>query len=151
MRLSLIAVGRLKPGPLRTLYDDYAGRLAPGFQSIELEAKAKQGGPVQQAEEAKLIAAAIPDGAAVLVLDERGRALASRALAEKLGSWRDASRPIAAIIGGADGLTEELRRRADLLLAFGAMTWPHQLVRVMLAEQLYRAQTILSGHPYHRD
>lgn len=109
------------------------------------------GGPVQQAEEAKLIAAAIPPGAAVLVLDERGKSLPSRQLAQRLGGWRDESRPIAAIIGGADGLTDDLRRSADLLLAFGAMTWPHQLARIMLAEQLYRAQSILAGHPYHRD
>lgn len=100
-------------------------------------------------DEWRRIEAKIPDGAARIVLDERGRDLTSRAFAGRLAAWRDEGRAIACIIGGAYGLTDEARRSADLLLAFGQATWPHLLVRAMLTEQLYRAQEILAGRPYH--
>jgi 23S rRNA (pseudouridine1915-N3)-methyltransferase len=99
------------------------------------------------AEEAAALAKVIPAGAVRIALDSRGSALTSEALAEHLARWRDAGRPAASLmIGGADGL----KINHDLALSFGAATWPHQLVRIMLLEQLYRATTILSGHPYHR-
>jgi 23S rRNA (pseudouridine1915-N3)-methyltransferase len=102
--------------------------------------------------EADKLLAQIPKNAVLVALDERGESLDSGTFAQRLGAWRDAGRAdLAFVIGGADGLDEEVRRRADLLLSFGRLTWPHMLVRGMLAEQLYRAQQILAGHPYHRD
>lgn len=101
------------------------------------------------ADEWRRIEAAIPAQAVRVVLDERGRNLTSEALAARLGAWRDDGRDIACIIGGAYGLTDEARGSADLLLAFGSLTWPHLLARAMLAEQLYRVQEILGGRPYH--
>ena len=103
------------------------------------------------AAEGLLLARAIPEGAALCVLDERGKALSSPEFAQVLAQWRDGGRQDAAfMIGGADGVDPSLRARADLAIGFGRMVWPHMLVRVMLAEQLYRAATILNGHPYHR-
>jgi 23S rRNA (pseudouridine1915-N3)-methyltransferase len=98
------------------------------------------------------LAAAIPENAVIVALDARGKALSSTDFAERLARWRDRGIPAAIfLIGGADGLAERLRERAELVLGFGGATWPHQLVRIMLLEQLYRAMTILSGHPYHRE
>ncbi len=155
MRLHLCAVGRLRAGPERALVDDYLGRFDRTGRSLglgpavehEVEDR-KGGGP---AAEAALLTRAIPSGAALAVLDERGRQMSSPDLAGLLARWRDTGRQEAAFaIGGADGLDPALRDRADLVLSFGAMVWPHMLVRAMLAEQLYRAATILSGSPYHR-
>jgi 23S rRNA (pseudouridine1915-N3)-methyltransferase len=138
------AVGRLKPGPLKELQDDYLARLAGAATLREVEERKNL--PDKRPREAELLLAAVPTGIPLVVLDERGKALSSPAFAERLVSWGAAS----FVVGGADGLDESLRRRADLLLAFGVLTWPHMLARVMLLEQLYRAQTILAGHPYHR-
>jgi 23S rRNA (pseudouridine1915-N3)-methyltransferase len=102
--------------------------------------------PDKRPREAALLLGAVPSGIPLVALDERGKDFGSPALAERLAQWGSAS----FLIGGADGLDESIRRRADLLLAFGRLTWPHMLARVMLLEQLYRTQTILSGHPYHR-
>ncbi len=103
-------------------------------------------------EEAAGLGAAIPENAAIVALDARGKALSSTDLAGRLERWRDRGTPaIIFLIGGADGLAERLGGRAELALGFGAATWPHQLVRIMLLEQIYRAMTILSGHPYHRE
>jgi 23S rRNA (pseudouridine1915-N3)-methyltransferase len=102
--------------------------------------------------EAELLSRAIPTGAAVVALDERGQMLTSPDLAGRIAGWRDAGRAdLAFVIGGADGLAPALRDRADLVLSFGRLVWPHMLVRVMLAEQIYRSATILSGSPYHRN
>lgn len=104
------------------------------------------------AREAELILAALPTGARLVALDERGQAWTSRELADRLGQWRDqGTAALAFAIGGADGLGRAVIERADAVLSLGAMTWPHLLVRGMLLEQLYRAQQILAGHPYHRD
>ena len=102
------------------------------------------------AAEAELLVRAVPDGAALVILDERGRMLDSPEFAARIGDWRDQARDICFLIGGADGIDVPLRSRADLVISFGRMVWPHMLVRVMLAEQLYRAATILAGSPYHR-
>lgn len=154
MRLHVCAVGRLRSGPERALIDDYVARLERtgrplGFTAlVEHEVEVRRGGAEAEAE---LLARTIPPGAAICCLDERGRTLTSPAFAQHLAAWRDAGRQDAAfLIGGADGHSPALRARADLVLSFGAMVWPHLLVRVMLAEQLYRAATILSGSPYHR-
>jgi 23S rRNA (pseudouridine1915-N3)-methyltransferase len=156
MRLTIVAVGRTKPGPLRDLYELFAGRLAQGgplgpLSLKEVEERRPVKGAELKAREAALLRAALPQSARVIALDERGKALDSAAFAGLLGCWRDEGlRETAFVIGGADGLDPDLRASADLLLSLGPMTWPHLLARALLAEQLYRAQTILAGHPYHR-
>ena len=155
MRMVVAAVGRLRQGPEAQLIADYLDRFAKtgrplGLPAVTLtEVEDKRGGGM--AAEAPLLARAIPDGAAVVVLDERGQMLTSPDLASRIASWRDQARDIAFVIGGADGIAPELRDRADLAISFGRMVWPHMLARVMLSEQLYRAATILSGSPYHRE
>ena len=155
MKLHLCAVGRLRAGPERALVDDYLQRLDRTGRPLGLgpvtehEVEDKRGGGM--AAEGPLLARAIPDGAALCVLDERGKLMSSPEFAQALAGWRDGGRQDAAfVIGGADGVDPALRARADLVISFGRMVWPHMLVRVMLAEQLYRAATILSGSPYHR-
>lgn len=156
MRLTVVALGRQKAGPEGRLVDDYldragaAGRplgLGPA-RLVEIDDR-KLRGP---AEESARALAAAPEGAALIALDERGRALTSRDFADLLARLRDEGRREACFfIGGADGHDAALTERADLILSFGPMVWPHMLARVMLAEQLYRAATILAGAPYHRD
>jgi len=155
MRLHLCAVGRLRAGPERALVDDYLSRTDRTGRPLGLgpvtehEVEDKKGGGMSA--EGLLLARALPEGAALCVLDERGKTLSSPEFAQTLAGWRDAGRQDAAfVIGGADGVDPALRQRADLVISFGRMVWPHMLVRVMLAEQLYRATTILSGSPYHR-
>ncbi len=155
MRLHICAVGRQRTGPERTLTDDYlsrfdrTGRPLGLGQATVVEVEDRKGGG--RAAEAQLLDRSIPAGAAVWVLDERGKLLTSPDFAAELARLRDSGRQdLALLIGGADGLAPELRGRADLALSFGPMVWPHLLVRAMLAEQLYRAATILSGSPYHR-
>jgi 23S rRNA (pseudouridine1915-N3)-methyltransferase len=159
MRLIVAAIGRLKAGPERELAERYRERVAKtgravGLRDIEIieirESRAQEAGK-RVLEESIALANIIPERAAIAVLDERGENLESASLTGLIKSWRDAGRPAAVfVIGGADGLGAELKQRADLKLAFGAATWPHQFVRIMLLEQLYRTVTILAGHPYHR-
>ena len=155
MRLTLVAVGRMPTDPKnpeRALFDHYRGRLQWPFAIKEVEDKKKRSGADLKRAEADLLKSVIPDGSVIVALDERGKGLSSRDFAEKLGAWRDDGiRDIAFLIGGADGLDPSIRKAADLVMNFGALTWPHMLVRGLLAEQLFRAQCILSGHPYHRD
>lgn len=158
MRLTVIAVGRLKAGAERDLATRYVDRVNAAGARIGLSVairelpESKAGRPADRSrDEALAIAAILPEGAPLIVLDETGDGLSSEAFAKKLARWRDDGEgELAFVIGGADGLDEMILRQARLRLAFGAMTWPHQLVRAMLAEQLYRAVTILTGHPYHR-
>lgn len=155
MRFHLCAVGRLRAGPEQALIDDYLTRfertgraLGLGPCTVHAVEDRKGGGPVA---EAALLARAVPAGAVRLALDERGRVMGSPEFAGLIAGWRDAGRAdLALLIGGADGLDAGLRAGADAVLSFGPMVWPHMLVRVMLAEQLYRAATILAGTPYHR-
>ncbi|WP_407177932.1 23S rRNA (pseudouridine(1915)-N(3))-methyltransferase RlmH [Bradyrhizobium sp. STM 3562] len=159
MRMIVIAVGRLKQGPERELAERYRKRFDDigrklGFRGLDIheipESRAREAA-ARVAEEAAAIAAAIPENSVLVTLDERGENIDSQGLAVRLSHWRDQSVPSTAfVIGGADGLSPELSARRKLKMAFGAATWPHQMVRVMLLEQLYRAATILSGHPYHR-
>lgn len=152
MRLWLAAVGRLRPGPVRSLFEEYAGRLSWPLTVREVEARKKLSGTALREHEGDLLLAALPEKAMLVALDERGRDLTSIELAQRLGRWRDDGiQDLAFLIGGADGLSQSVRDRTALTLAFGRATWPHMLVRAMLAEQIYRAQTILSGHPYHRE
>ncbi len=155
MRLHVCAVGRLRPGPERDLANDYYDRFTRTGRPLGLgplaehEVEDKKGGGM--AAEADLLARAVPAGALLVTLDERGKLLSSPEFAALLARWRDAGRQDAAfVIGGADGIAQDLRTRAEFSVSFGAMVWPHMLVRVMLAEQLYRATTILAGGPYHR-
>ncbi|AWK87406.1 23S rRNA (pseudouridine(1915)-N(3))-methyltransferase RlmH [Azospirillum thermophilum] len=151
MRLWLAAVGRSRGGPARDLYEEYAGRLGWPLTLREVEVKKRLPPDELKRQEAELLLSAIPAGAVVVALDERGRTITSEDFATRIGGWRDrGAGDIAFLIGGADGHGDAVRTRADFLLALGAMTWPHMLVRGMLAEQLYRAQQILAGHPYHR-
>jgi 23S rRNA (pseudouridine1915-N3)-methyltransferase len=151
MRLLLVAVGRARPGPEQSLYDHYHRRLGWTLDLREVEERRPLPPARRIAREGELLLAALPPGAVRVVLDERGEALGSEALARRLAAWRDTGRgPVAFLIGGADGHAEEVRAKADLVLSLGAMTWPHLLVRALLAEQIYRAECILSGHPYHR-
>ena len=155
MRVHLCAVGRLRKGPERALVDDYTTRFNRTGRALGLgplithEVEDRRGG--SPAGEAALLRRACPEGAVMVALDERGVLLDSPGFAAKLTGWRDGGqRDLAFVIGGADGLADELRSDATMALSFGAMVWPHMLVRVMLAEQLYRAATILAGGPYHR-
>ena len=155
MRLHLCAVGRLRSGPERALIDDYVQRFDRTGRALGLgpfsehEIEDKKGGGM--AAEAVLLGRAVPDGALMAVLDERGQVMSSPEFAGQLARWRDGGRQdVAFVIGGADGIDPSLRGRADFALSFGRMVWPHMLVRVMLAEQLYRAASILAGSPYHR-
>jgi 23S rRNA (pseudouridine1915-N3)-methyltransferase len=159
MRLILICIGRLKQGPERELAERYRDRFDDigrklGFRGLEIHeiAESRARDPATRiADEAAAISAAIPEKSAVVALDERGDNVDSAAFASRLGRWRDeAVANTIFIIGGADGLSPDLRRKVKLRLAFGSATWPHQMVRVMLLEQIYRAATILAGHPYHR-
>lgn len=151
MRIWLAAVGRARGGPHRDLFDEYAGRLDWPFTLKEVEVRKRVDGEELKRLEGDLLLAAIPEGATIVALDERGRAMTSAAFADRIGRWRDTGvADLAFVIGGADGLADSVRQRAALMVAFGPMTWPHMLVRGMLAEQLYRAQQILAGHPYHR-
>lgn len=155
MKLSLCVVGRLRAGPEKELIDDYLARFdrtgrALGLGPVRVvEVEDRKGGGM--AAEAVLLRKAIPAGAALIALDERGKVMSSPKFADRLAGFRDAGRSeVALMIGGADGIDPALRAEADLTLSFGAMVWPHMLVRVMLAEQLYRAVSILAGSPYHR-
>lgn len=154
MKVTICAVGRLRGGPEQDLIDDYLTRFDRTGRALGLgparivEVEDKKGGGM--AAEATLIERAVPKGALICVMDERGRVMPSPDFAQQLGVWADAGRDLAIVIGGADGIDPDLRARADFALSFGAMVWPHMLVRVMIAEQLYRAASILAGGPYHR-
>lgn len=152
MRILIAAVGRAKPGPERALFEHFAGRIPFPLTLREVEERKRLPAPELKRREAELLLGAVPEGAAVVVLDSRGKPLSSDDFAALLGRWRDEGRrDVAFLIGGAEGLDETVRRRADRVLSFGPQTWPHMLARGMLAEQLFRAHCILTGHPYHRD
>ena len=156
MRISIVCVGHKMPAWVQSGYKEYAKRLPPEIKLglVELKPEARDAGrPVEKAKalEGERILEAIPEGATVLALDERGRSFTTQGLAVMLAGWmQDGAHP-AFVIGGADGLSDAVRERADKLLSLSALTLPHALARVVLAEQLYRAWSILANHPYHRD
>jgi len=159
MRLIIAAVGRLKHGPETELAERYRKRIAQSGRSLGLRdieiieiRESRAGDPAKRMlEESIALANVVPADATVVLLDARGDTLDSAAFAGLLAKWAAGGQPaVVFVIGGADGLAPSLSDKADLRLSFGAATWPHQLARVMLLEQLYRAVTILSGHPYHR-
>ena len=145
----LIAVGRLRTGPESELFDRYNKRLRPRLTVAELSEERGAASVIKRREGAALLAALPRDGF-VVSLDLGGRVLDSAAFAAQLGQWSRLARPICFLIGGAEGLDASIISRADYVFSLGVMTWPHFLVRAMLVEQLYRAQTINQGHPYHR-
>ncbi|MCL1629403.1 23S rRNA (pseudouridine(1915)-N(3))-methyltransferase RlmH [Roseibaca sp. V10] len=156
MRLHICAVGRLRKGPERALIDDYRSRFDRTGRALSLgpceEHEIDERKATSPSAQAPLLARAAPDGAHLVALDERGVSLTSPDFARLLAETRDrGTRDMAFLIGGADGLSPEMRAQADTLLSFSQMVWPHMLARVMLAEQIYRAATILSGSPYHRE
>lgn len=159
MRLLIAAVGRLKAGPERELLARYIERanaagkplaLAP-LEVVEIPESSAQTATKRKSDEANALLAAIQDKSKIIALDERGKNISSEDFAKTLARIRDdGAGSTALLIGGADGLDEGLRKKADMTIALGAATFPHQIVRILLAEQIYRAVTILAGHPYHR-
>lgn len=151
LKIDVIAAGRLRKGPYFELSQEYMKRVQWSLSVYEIESKLKDDHAVQL-EEAKKIREHIKDEAFIIVLDEHGNGLRSLDFAKTLQNLQDTGEShIQFIIGGANGLTDEIKGRANLLLSFGQQTWPHLLARVMLLEQIYRAQQILTGHPYHRE
>jgi 23S rRNA (pseudouridine1915-N3)-methyltransferase len=151
VRVTVAAIGRDRVGPARELFEAYRKRSLWPLRLVEIAATSRQPLERRLADEALRLVQAVPEGALLVALDEHGRQLDSVAFAHRLGDWRDQGRSeIAFLIGGPDGLAASVLERADAVVALGPMTWPHRLVRVLLAEQLYRAQAILAGHPYHR-
>ncbi|KJS37703.1 MAG: 50S rRNA methyltransferase [Rhodospirillaceae bacterium BRH_c57] len=151
MDVIIAAVGRAKKGPERALFEHYAERLKWPLSLKEVEEKRPLPAAQRMEREGALLLACVPAGARIVALDERGKTLSSQTFADQMGAWQDQAVPtVAFLIGGADGHAPAVRAAADLQLGLGAMTWPHMLVRGLMAEQLYRAQSILEGHPYHR-
>ena len=155
MKLTIVAVGHKMPGWIATGFDEYAKRMPPELRielreiKPELRSGARSAESVMAAERQK-IEAALPKNARIVALDERGRDWTTMQLAQALPGWQQDGRDVAFVIGGADGLDPGLKARAELLLRISSMTLPHGMVRVLLAEQLYRAWTITQNHPYHR-
>lgn len=147
MRIAIVAVGRLRGQPERELVDRYLRRIPWRVREVEIEAPATRDPLLRRRREGELLLAKTA-GMLRIGLDPRGQPLDSEGFARLLG--RHAAEPIALLVGGADGLSEEVRAACAGLVSFGPMVWPHELFRVMLAEQLYRAHCILAGHPYHR-
>ena len=151
MRLVIASVGRFRGGPLQELYADYAGRLPWPIELKEVEEKKPLKGEKRKAREAELLMSAVADGTTLIALDEKGKSMTSPEFAKMLGQYADDGiQNLAFLIGGADGHSGTTLDKADRLLSLGPMTWPHLMVRGLLAEQLYRASSILSNHPYHR-
>jgi 23S rRNA (pseudouridine1915-N3)-methyltransferase len=157
LRITIAAVGRFSGGrgkgaPARALFDDYAGRLAMPLALETCEEKRPLAALERRRREAELLFKLVPKSALVVALDQRGKIFSSPDFARLLGSWRNRGiKDVCFLVGGADGLDDSARARAALILSLGAMTWPHLLVPVLLAEQLFRAESILAGHPYHRE
>ena len=156
MRITILAVGHKAPGWVQEGFNEYARRMPPEARVELVELKPEERGPGRSVDRAKVlegerILAALPQSASLIALDERGKAVTTHGLSVMLADWmRDGSQPTF-VIGGADGLSDEVKARASKLLSLSALTLPHPLVRVVLAEQLYRAWSILARHPYHRE
>ncbi len=151
MDIIIACIGHMKPSPELDLLSKYIKQTRWNVVVREFEDKKPGSVEERKKREGALLLSAVPAAAKIVVMDERGKLLSSEKFAKRLGDWQDESVPaVVFLIGGADGHSEEIRKKANLVLAFGEMTWPHMLARVMLAEQIYRAKTILDGHPYHR-
>lgn len=152
MKVTIAAIGKeSRSSPAHHLYEEYVKRLPWTIQLREFEVKQNLPDLKLKEKESQLLLEAIDAHSKVIALDERGKNLSSEEFAQLLGKWQEqGDSKVAFLIGGAPGHSDAVRQRADLLLSFGKLTWPHKMVRPMLAEQLYRAYTILTGHPYHR-
>lgn len=152
MNIIIIAVGRIKNCPENEIINTYIKRCPWNIKIIEVEEKRPLKGAQRMEREGDLLLNAVPDGSTIIALDERGKQMRSTDLAKKIEAWQDQGiSNLVFLIGGADGFAEKVKSRANGLISLGTMTWPHMMVRAMLSEQLYRASTILSGHPYHKD
>ena len=153
MKIIIGAVGKMKKkSPEEALINEYVSKTRWPVEIKEVEEKRTLPVDELKSVESELLLKVLPNDAKIVVLDERGETLSSRELAGRLRTWQDSGvGTVAFLIGGANGHSETLRQRADLKLSFGRMTLPHMLMRVVLAEQIYRAKTILDGHPYHKD
>lgn len=150
MEVVIAAVGRDRAGPTRALFEDYCRRSAWAVRLVEIAPRTSQPLDRRLEEEAERLLKVVPRDARLIALDQSGTQTDSAGFARRIGRWQEQASVLVFVIGGADGLAGSVLERADATLAFGRMTWPHRLARVMLAEQIYRASTILSGHPYHR-
>lgn len=152
MKVIIAAIGKFKSSPEKDIYTSYLKRIPWKVDLKEFEAKKGLSGAQLKEAEAQLLLSAIPKSCKIIALDETGKNIPSVELAGLISSWQSAGTSnLAFIIGGADGLDPALRQKADFTLSFGRLTWPHMLVRAMLAEQIYRAYSIISKHPYHRE
>lgn len=144
MKITILSIGKFKSSPLKPIFETYQKRLERPAELIELEALSKQ-------EESDLLIKKIPTGSYVIALDEKGKEFSSPEFSKKLELLQVDGQPhFTFLIGGAEGHTPELKKQANLLLSLGKMTWPHMVVRLLLLEQIYRAQQIIKGHPYHK-
>ena len=151
MQYIIVAAGRWKAGPEKDLYKKFEKRIGPSLLLKEVDPKPKGSKSERLRREGAILLNAVPDGARIIAMDENGKNLSSVSLANQLQHWRnDGVQKTAFLIGGADGHHENVLEGANLILSLGSQTWPHMMVRFMIAEQIYRAQSILSGHPYHR-
>ncbi len=151
MRIVVVAIGLARGTPYQALYDDYAGRLSWPIELKEIKPKSALPAASARLEEGRAILGALPKDTQLIALDRMGEALGSEALASRLRNWQDGGlKTLGFAIGGAEGLDEAVLQAVRLKISLGAMTWPHLLARVMLVEQLYRAASIIAGHPYHR-
>lgn len=152
MEVVIGAVGRLKKGPLLELIDEYKKRLSYTLRWYEVEAKASLEGDLLATEESRLLEGGIPKGSYVIVLDEKGQETTSVGFSQWMEKWQAMGKSsLVFLIGGAGGHSDVLLKKADFCLSLGSLTWPHKIVRLLLIEQLYRAQQIMKGHPYHRE
>lgn len=156
MRLRIVAVGTKMPGWVQAAVDDYARRMPTDWRvewhEVRAQARTSSGSAgTWMQREAERIESALPAGARIVVLDERGDDETTRSFAARVRAWREERRPVAVVIGGPDGLHESIKRAAEETIRLSSLTLPHALVRVVFAEQLYRAWSVLEGHPYHRD
>ncbi len=152
MKVTVAAIGKFKNSPEKEIFASYIKRIPWQFELKEFEAKKALSGEQLKSAEAELLLSAIPKSSKIISLDERGKNISSLELAGIVSAWQsEGTSSIAFVIGGADGLSDNLRQKSDFILSFGKLTWPHMLVRSMLAEQVYRAYSIISGHPYHRE
>jgi 23S rRNA (pseudouridine1915-N3)-methyltransferase len=152
MKITIAAIGKFKASPEKEIFTSYIKRIPWQVELKEFEAKKALLGRQLKDAEAALLISAIPKNSKIIALDERGKNIPSMELAALISAWQgEGTSSVAFVIGGADGLSDEVRGRADFTLSFGRLTWPHMLVRSMLAEQVYRIYTIISKHPYHRE
>jgi len=152
LKVTVAAIGKFKKSPAEAIFTSYIKRIPWKIELKELEAKKGLEGEQLKAAEAGLLLSAIPKSGKIIALDERGKNISSVELADVISSWQsNGCSSVSFIIGGADGLNADMRKKADFILSFGKLTWPHMLIRPMLAEQIYRVHTIISGHPYHRE